>query len=78
MKVFITIIFVLFLSISTNIIIDLLSGFKLSKTMLNLLNPFWVIETGEYVMLVMMCLIIIVQQIFMVMKNKADNQKGSN
>jgi hypothetical protein len=56
---------------------DILLGFKLSHALLHLLNPFWVIEPGEYVMIAFFLLIIIGQQIIIILKNKDNKQKGS-
>jgi hypothetical protein len=78
MKVFGVVVFIFLLTISTNVLIDLIAGDKLSDAMSNLRNPFWVIEPGEYVMLAFLILLIIGQQIFFFIKKRGENQNGSS
>ena len=75
MKVFGVFVFILLLSVSLSTLMDILLGFKLSHALLHLLNPFWVIEPGEYVMLAFLLLITIGQQITIIIKS--NKQKGS-
>ncbi|MFG6150287.1 hypothetical protein [Halobacillus sp. B23F22_1] len=70
MKVLGIFIFLLFVAISFNLVIDILLGLTLSQAMHRLLNPFWVIEPGEYVMLAFFLFITIGQQILYIKKNK--------
>ncbi|WP_141431005.1 hypothetical protein [Bacillus sp. 03113] len=65
-------IFILFLILTTmlSIVMDLLLGIKLTHALFHLLNPFWVMETGEYVMLYGLLLFVIVQQIVLSRKEK--------
>ncbi|MBT2728264.1 hypothetical protein J7E63_15120 [Bacillus sp. ISL-75] len=76
MKVFGVFVFILLLVISLSVLMDILLGFKLSHALLHLLNPFWVIEPGEYVMIAFLLLITIGQQIAIIIKN--NKQKGSS
>jgi hypothetical protein len=78
MKVLGIFVFILLLTSSLSVLMDILLGFKLSHSLFNLLNPFWVIETGEYVMIVFFLLLTIGQQILIIIKNKANKQNGSN
>lgn len=74
-------IFVLILSLSSSLslaIDTLLLGFTFYQATTHLLNPFWVMDAGEYVMLLFFLLITIGQQIFFIIKNKANKQKGSS
>jgi hypothetical protein len=78
MKVVSVVVFIFLGTITTNVLIDLMSGYRLSFAMSNLINPFWVIEPGEYVMLALLLFIIIGQQILFIIKNREENQNGSN
>jgi hypothetical protein len=78
MKVLGIFIFIFLLSTTLSLLMDLLLGFNFSQALFHLLNPFWVIETGEYVMLGFFLLLTIGQQIVMIIKNKANKQKGSS
>lgn len=78
MKVLGVFVFIFSLSISLSLTMDILLGFKLSHALFNLLSPFWVIETGEYVMLIFFLLLTIGQQIAIIIKNKSHKQKGSS
>lgn len=71
-------IFLLFLilSASMSVLMDILMGFNLLNSIKNLLNPFYVIETGEIVMLVLFLLITIAQQIIIAKKSKDKKQKS--
>ena len=71
-------IFILLLSILLSLSMDILLGFTLPQALLHLLNPFWVMESGEYVMLVLLLLLTIGQQIVIILKNKADKSNGSS
>ncbi|MED4226665.1 hypothetical protein [Neobacillus cucumis] len=76
MKVFGVFVFILLLSVLLISLMDILLGFKLSHALLHLINPFWVIEPGEYVMIAFLLFITIGQQIMIIIKNY--KQKGSN
>ena len=76
MKVLGIFIFILLLTISLSLSIDILLGFKLYHALFHLLNPFWVMEPGEYVLLTFLLLITIGQQIMIIVKNKANKQNG--
>jgi hypothetical protein len=78
MKVLGIFVFILLLTSSFSVLMDILLGFKLSQSLINLLNPFWVIEAGEYVMIIFFLLLTIGQQIVIIRKNKANKQKGSS
>lgn len=78
MKVLGIFIFILLLTMSLSILMDILLGFKLYDALFNLLNPFWVIEPGEIIMLVFFLLLTIGQQIMFIKKNKTNKQNGSN
>jgi hypothetical protein len=69
MKVFGVFVNILLLAVSLSTLMDILLGFKLSHALLHLLNPFWVIEPGEYVMVAFLLLITIGQQIAIIIKN---------
>lgn len=66
------------LSISLSLTLDILLGIKFYQALTNLLNPFWVMDAGEYVLLILFLLITIGQQFFIQIKNKANKQKGSS
>jgi ABC-type Na+ efflux pump permease subunit len=78
MKVLGIFLFILLLTISLSVFMDILLGFTLTQAMYHLLNPFWVMEAGEYVMLGFFILLTIGYQIGSSIKNKANKQKGSN
>lgn len=78
MKVLGIFVLILLLTILLSLAIDILLGFKLSQAAFHLLNPFWVIEAGEYVMLAFFLLLTIGQQIVIILKNKANKQNGSS
>jgi hypothetical protein len=78
MKILGIFVFILLLTSSLSVLMDILLGFKLSQSLINLLNPFWVIEAGEYVMIIFFLLLTIGQQIVIIRKNKANKQKGSS
>jgi hypothetical protein len=79
MKVLGIFVLILSLSISLSFAIDtLLLGFTFYQAATHLLNPFWVMDAGEYIMLLFFLLITIGQQIFFIIKNKANKQKGSS
>lgn len=70
--------FVLILSLSISITMDMLLGFTFFQAFPRLLNPVMVNEPGEYVIIGLLFIIIIGQQIFYHLKNKPDKQKPSN
>jgi hypothetical protein len=76
MKVFGIFVFILLLTVSLSTLMNILLGFKLSYALLHLLNSFWVIEPGEYVMIAFLLLITIGQQFMIIMKR--NKQKGSS
>ena len=79
MKVLGIFVLILSLSLSLTLAIDtLLLGFILCHALNHLLNPFWVMDIGEFVMLLFFLLITIGQQIFFIIKNKANKQTGSS
>lgn len=78
MKVLGIFVLILLLATSMSVLMDILLGFKLSHSLFHLLNPFWVIETGEYVMLAFFLLLTIGQQIIISKKNKTNKRNGSN
>ncbi|WP_332695250.1 hypothetical protein [Halalkalibacter lacteus] len=78
MKVLGIFIFILLLTSALSVLMDLLLGFELSYALLQLLNPFWVIEAGEIVMLVFFLLLTIGHQIVIIIKKKANKQDGSS
>lgn len=71
MKVLGVFIITLLLSSLLSVFMDILLGFNLPQALSHLLNPFWVIESGEYVMLIFLVLLTIGQQILIILKNKA-------
>lgn len=77
MKVLGIFVFILILSSALSVLMDVLLGFKLSHSITHLFSPFWVIETGEYVMLVCLFLLTIGQQIIIIKKNKAKKNGSS-
>lgn len=78
MKVLGVFVFILSLAVLLSLLMDIMLGIKFSQAVLHLLNPFWVIEAGEYLMLALLLLITIGQQIIIILKNKANKQKGSS
>lgn len=72
MKVLGVSLFIFLLSILIIVIFDISLGLELSQALSHLFNPFWVIETGEYVMLALFFFIVIVQQLIYIYKDKAD------
>ncbi|KRE25135.1 hypothetical protein [Paenibacillus sp. Soil522] len=78
MKVLGIFIFILILTNALSVGMDLLLGINLSHALFHLLNPFWVIEPGEYVMLGFFLLLTIGQQIVIIIKDKKNKQNGSS
>lgn len=78
MKVLGIFIFILLLTLAQNLLLDILLGIKLSQAVSHLLNPFWVIEAGELIMLIFLFLLTISHQIVLIRKNKANKQNGSS
>ncbi|MBD1381770.1 hypothetical protein [Metabacillus arenae] len=78
MKVIGAFVLIFLLSISLSLAMDILLGFKFSRAATHLLNPFWVMDAGENVMLLFFLLITIAQLIFVIKKNKTNKQKGSS
>lgn len=76
MKVFGVFVFILLLAVSLSVLMDILLGFKLSHALLHLLNPFWVIEPAEYVLVAFFLFITVGQQIMIIIKRK--KQHGSS
>lgn len=71
MKVSIIYHFIFLLSLSILVLFDLYIGIETSHALSHLLSPFWVIETGEYIMLAFLFTLIIGQQfLFMTKKNQ--------
>ena len=69
---------VLFSSLSLVILIDLSMKFTLKQSLSHLINPFRVMDAGEYVMLGGLFLIVIGHQIYMIIKNKKDKNNKTN
>lgn len=69
MKVLAIFTFILLLSISLSVSMDILKGFNYSQILSNLLNSFW-IDTGVFVMIAFLLLLTIGQQIIISIKNK--------
>ena len=78
MKVLGIFVFILLLTSSLSVLMDILLGFKLSQALFHLLHPFWLTEPGEYVMIVFFLLLTIGLQIVIIRKNKANKQNGSS
>lgn len=78
MKVLGIFILILFLTLSLSAAMDFLLGFDPSHILYHLFNPFWVIETGELVMLLFFLLLTIGQQIYFMIKKKANKQNESS
>ncbi|MBM4765138.1 hypothetical protein [Bacillus sp. B15-48] len=57
---------------------DIMLGFTFYQALFNLFSPFWVIETGEIIMLAFIFFLTIGQQLMFSVKNKANKQKGSS
>lgn len=74
MKVLGIIGFVLLLSLSITFTMDMLLGLNFLHAVSHLLNPFNVIEVGEYVIIAFVFIIIIGQQVFYHLKNKTEKQ----
>lgn len=68
----------LFLTTSLSVFLDLLLGFPLYHAMFHLLNPFWVMEPGEYIMVIFLFLLTIGQQILFKIKKKPNKQNSSS
>lgn len=64
------VILLFFLTILTNVAIDLIGGDTLFEALTTLLKTFNIIGAGEYVMLLFLVFIIIGNQIFQYLKNK--------
>jgi hypothetical protein len=78
MKILGIFILILFLSLCLSSAMDLLLGYSPSHILYHLLNPFWVMETGEFIMLLFFLLLTIGQQIYFIIKRKAEKQNGSS
>lgn len=55
------------------VLFDIRFGLNFHDALSNLLNPFWIIGSGEYVMIVLLIILIVSHQIYAHKKNKADN-----
>ncbi|RBW69010.1 hypothetical protein [Bacillus taeanensis] len=75
MKVVVVFLFMLLLAILFNISMDMLLKIKMSESLENLRNPFWVMETGEYVILTFIIVITIMQQVMPIIKKKIKAKK---
>lgn len=78
MKILGIFLLVLFSSVSLVIIIDLSMKFTLKQSLTHLINPFRVMDAGEYVILGVLFLIVICQQIYMIIKNKKEKNNKTN
>jgi hypothetical protein len=67
-----------FLTIGTNVFMDMGIGLSNSQLLAHQLSPFWTMGAGEYIMLMLLFGIIIGQSIYYNIKNKAKNEDGSN
>jgi len=72
MKILAIFTFILLLSISLSVSMDILKGFNYYQILSNLLNPFWVMDTGEYLMIAFLLLLTIGHQIVISIKNKTN------
>ena len=72
MKILAIFTFILLLSISLSVSMDILNGFTYYQILSNLLNPFWVMDTGEYLMIAFLLLLTIGHQIVISIKNKTN------
>jgi len=77
MKIFGISVFIFLLATSNLLLMDILLGFRLSDALLHLLNPFWVMSSAEYIMLIGLFLIVIGQQIFLIIKKKEEKRNNS-
>ena len=77
MKIFGISILIFLLATSNLLLMDILLGFRLSDALLHLLNPFWVMSSAEYTMLIGLFLIVIGQQIFLIIKKKEEKRNNS-
>ena len=77
MKIFGISILIFLLATSNLLLMDILLGFRLSDALLHLLNPFWVMSSAEYIMLIGLFLIVIGQQIFLIIKKKEEKRNNS-
>ncbi len=77
MKVIGVFIFIFLLTIVQTFSLDMLLGLTFSEAISHLLNPFWVMESGELIMLLALFLLTIAQQIIFMRKNKANKQNNS-
>jgi Na+/proline symporter len=78
MKIIAIVMLLFFLTIATNVFMDMGIGLRNSQLLINQLNPFWAMGAGEYIMVIFLFGIIIGQPIYYNMKNKAKNEDGSN
>jgi hypothetical protein len=78
MKVLFVFLFILLLTIMFNMFMDFLLKMSLSQSLDNLMNPFWVMEPGEYVILVFVILLTIGQQISPVVIKKIKTKKQTS
>jgi hypothetical protein len=78
MKVLFVFLFILLLTIMFNMFMDFLLKMSLSQSLDNLMNPFWVMEPGEYVILVFVILLTIGQQISPVVIKKIKTKKQNS
>ncbi|GKU83521.1 hypothetical protein [Niallia sp. NCCP-28] len=72
MKILGIFLMILFCSVSLVILLDLSMNFSLSQSLSHLINPFRVMDAGEYVMLTGLFLIVISHQIIMIIKSKSN------
>jgi hypothetical protein len=77
MKVLGIFLFILLLTMALNVLMDLLLGFNLTQSLSHLLNPFWVIEPGEYMLIGFFLLLTIGVQIVSNKKNKTNKENES-
>ncbi|WP_226527306.1 hypothetical protein [Metabacillus niabensis] len=71
MKLLGVVVFIFFLTILTNVAIDLLAGYTLLKSLNTILKTFTIIGAGEYLMLIFLVCIIIGNQIFLHFKKES-------
>lgn len=78
MKVFIVFLCILVLTILFSMSMDFLLKMPMTQSLKNLINPFWVMEAGEYAILVFIILLTIGQQMIpnMIKKRKSKKQNS--
>ncbi len=60
------------------VIIDLLMGIHLSEVMKEAINPFRVMEPGEYVVVILFILYIVIKSVYSILKKKYAETSNQN